>query len=136
MDEAKARTRPIMPAMKKLSAAVIVVAVLSLGVSGWLLSRYDGTATPEQSTTSTSTTAVDPETTVETTVPLVVVPNEVGKNGFYAAVGLKLANLKIEIVRAPSVTIAIGNVISQSPEQGTEVPEGTVIELTISSGPP
>lgn len=123
---------PIMPAMKKLSAAVIVVAVLSLGVSGWLLWRYDGTATPEQSTTTTSTTAADSEPTD----PLVVVPNAVGRNGFFAAVSLKLANLKLEIVRAPSVSIAENNVISQSPEQGTEVPEGTVIELTISSGPP
>lgn len=118
--------------MKKFSIAAIVVAALSLGASGWVLRSYDETTTPEQGPSPTTTTA-----TTTTTVPIVVVPTEVGKTAMVAAGHLHTVNLKWKLVSpVASVTTAKYNVVSQSPLPGTEVPEGTVIELTLSSGPP
>ena len=121
-------------AMKKLPVVAVVMASLSLVVSGWALWRsYDTTDATGRPTSSTSTTVAPGSTT---TIPLVVVPTEVGKNGMAAALNLKGSKLKSSIVEAPSVNVSKGYVISQRPQQGTEVPVGTVIELTISSGPP
>ena len=44
--------------------------------------------------------------------------------------------LKFKVVRTPSTTVAKRTVISQNPAPGTTVPAGTVVELTVSSGPP
>jgi hypothetical protein len=109
---------------------VVVVVVLSLGASGWMISHYDeSAASREPETADTSTTVAGGEA-------LVVVPTELGRNGFVAGIHLKLTGLEVVTLRTPSVSIPKNFVISQSPEQGTEVPEGTVIELTLSSGPP
>lgn len=107
------------------------VALIALGVSSWALVRsYDSKTVDESSSTPTT------EPGATTTIPLVVVPSVVGKNGFFAAVSIEKAKLKSSVVRAPSVNIPRDRVIRQNPQQGTRVPEGTSIELTLSSGPP
>ncbi|MFZ6004054.1 MAG: PASTA domain-containing protein [Actinomycetota bacterium] len=117
--------------MKRLTIAALLAAVLSLGVSTWALIRsYD----VEDKGQAAVTTTTEPGAT--TTVPLVSVPTVVGKNGFFAAVSLEQVKLKSSVVRAPSVNIPRDRVIRQNPQQGTKVPQGTVIELTLSSGPP
>jgi len=117
--------------MKRLSIAAILIAVASLGVSGWALSRsYD---TPAVSSPGSTTTTVRGGGSA--TEPLVVVPSVVNRNSIAAAVVLEDAKLTYKVVRATSPSVAEDRVISQNPLQGTEVPEGTVIELTISSGP-
>jgi hypothetical protein len=124
---------PYYAGMRRVSIAVIIVAVLSVAASGWLVWQYDeAAATREADPAETSTTAVGSETSDS----LVMIPTVLGKNAFEAGVVLKLFGLGVTLVRTPSVTIPNNHVISQNPEQGTEVPEGTVIELTLSSGPP
>ena len=49
-----------------------------------------------------------------------------------AAVGLKLGRQ----YETPSDTVAVGVVSEQDPEEGTEVEEGTTVDIVVSTGPP
>ncbi len=66
---------------------------------------------------------------------LVAVPSEVNKNGMLAAADLAKLNLKFGITPWPSVSTSRNRVISQDPLPGTKVPEGTAVQLKVSTGP-
>jgi beta-lactam-binding protein with PASTA domain len=112
--------------MKKLSIVALVVAILSAGVSGVALYRTRDLP---------SSTSSAPGGTTSTTTQLVDVPFEGGQDVFKAAGDLQAVGLGFTVVMAPSVTVPKGRVLSQSPLEGTSVPRGTVIQLTVSSGP-
>jgi serine/threonine-protein kinase len=71
----------------------------------------------------------------EPAVNQVTVPRVVGDPEESAVAKLGLAKLKAEVVRETSDTVEDGNVIRQSPGGGTEAPEGSTVELVVSSGP-
>jgi hypothetical protein len=115
--------------------AIAAAAILYLGVSGWAVwHTYERTTPRDADTTSTTTVAGPGEEASQT--ELVRVPSYVGRDGFFSAVDAKNRDLRPVVIRSPSVTVALDKVISQSPEQGTEVPLESSLELTVSSGPP
>ena len=122
--------------MKRLAVVAVVLALMSLGVSAWALKySYDANHGTSSPTHPVTTTTVKGATTTTTTPAVVTIPSVVGKNGFNAGAGLGGVGLKTKILRAPSVSVPKNYVIAQSPLPGTEVPRGTVITLTLSSGP-
>jgi len=76
---------------------------------------------------------------VESTVPagpaLVTVPSVINRNGLTAAAELAKLNLKVTIITGPSVTTPRDHVINQDPVPGTTIPEGSAVQLKLSSGP-
>jgi eukaryotic-like serine/threonine-protein kinase len=117
--------------MKKLAIAAIVVAALAVVTSGAALWRTrDLSKSPE---TNSTTSSSEPSTTA---VPLVDVPDTTNKNAFGAVAALTDLQLHYKIVRTPSATVPERTVMSQTPAPGTQVPPGTLVELTVSSGPP
>lgn len=65
----------------------------------------------------------------------VAVPNVVGMTEKQAAKELEKYDLKYSLTKANSDTYDKGEIIHQSPEAGTKVKSGDVIDLTISAGP-
>lgn len=109
--------------MRKLSIALVVLILLGLiGLGSWIVWNSDDA--PERRTTTTAST-----------IPLVSVPSEIGKREAVGVQHLEAAGLKATVVSGPSVNVSKGSVISQRPLPGTMVPHGTVVELTVSSGP-
>ena len=83
---------------------------------------------------------VQPGTTVALTVSAgprpVVVPNVIGLPQQRAVAVLQNAGLEGAAgASAPSDTVPAGSVVAQEPPEGTEVPRGSVVGLTISTGP-
>jgi len=114
--------------MKKLAIAAIVVAALAVVTSSAALWRTRNLSNSHSNTT--------PSTAPSTSQgPLIDVPDAVNQTGAAAAFALTAIDLKSKVVRAASDTIPERTVISQTPAPGTKVPAGTVVELTISSGP-
>lgn len=66
---------------------------------------------------------------------LVEVPDVTGKTESDAQAALKDAGLVAQTTTASSKDVAEGTVISQAPAAGQQVPEGTSIGITVSSGP-
>jgi serine/threonine-protein kinase len=114
--------------MKKLAIAAIVVGALAVVTSSAALWR-----TRDLSKSSNKTPSTTPSTAAG---PLVDVPDATNETGSAAAFALTALDLKPKVVRTPSDTIPQGTVISQTPAPGTKAPVGTVVELTVSSGPP
>lgn len=72
------------------------------------------------------------EDTAQTEVPTVT-----GKNQTAAELSLETANLTLGTIdTSTSTTVARGLIISQSPEAGQQVEEGTGVDVVISTGPP
>ncbi|WP_392543779.1 Stk1 family PASTA domain-containing Ser/Thr kinase [Oryzobacter telluris] len=65
----------------------------------------------------------------------VTVPRLVGDPEESAVAKLGLAKLKADVVRETSDTVEDGLVIRQNPGDGTEVDEGSRVQLVVSSGP-
>src|SRR5262249_38705535 len=65
----------------------------------------------------------------------VTVPNEVGNPQAEAEIVLKRAGLSTDITMKESATQAKGTVIGQDPGGGSRVPKGSIVNLTVSSGP-
>jgi eukaryotic-like serine/threonine-protein kinase len=63
------------------------------------------------------------------------VPNVVGKRSDTAAQILQNAGFEVDIVPIQSDTVAEGRVAGQRPEAGTEADEGSLVTITVSSGP-
>lgn len=116
--------------MRKVAVGLVVL--LWLGGSAWAVWHYyDTTPTsPGPRSVDSSKGAVDPAVTS------VIVPDVVGREAIPAAIHLHRKELGVTVVRSPSVAVPEGIVIEQDPAASTEVPSGTVIELTISTGPP
>jgi serine/threonine protein kinase len=66
--------------------------------------------------------------------PTVKVPDVRNRNVEAAKIVLQQARLKFKVTEKPSSRPA-DTVIDQSPDPGTEVKEGTTVELTVSTGP-
>lgn len=63
------------------------------------------------------------------------VPNVIGLTQYNAQLALSAAGLTVgAITQSPSTTVASGNVISQSTGVGTTLPQGTAINVVISTG--
>ncbi len=77
-----------------------------------------------------------PAKTVPAGPVLVVVPNELNRNGLLAAADLANVKLTVNITTGPSVSIRRDRVMDQDPASGTRVAEGTAIDLKLSTGPP
>lgn len=76
------------------------------------------------------------ELRVSAGAPPVIVPPVVGRNLDDAVNQLRGLGLAFEVQPVESRTVPEGEVISQTPEDGEEVPVGTVVVLEASSGPP
>jgi serine/threonine-protein kinase len=63
------------------------------------------------------------------------VPNVVGKRSDTAAQILQNAGFEVDIVPIQSDTVTEGRVAGQRPEPGSEADEGSVVTITVSSGP-
>ena len=87
--------------------AIVVLALLALAVGAWAV------LTPAQKE----------------------VPNVVGKRSDTAAQTLQSAGFEVDIVPIESDTVAEGRVAGQRPEPGSEADEGSVVTITVSSGP-
>lgn len=116
--------------MKKLAVAAIVAAVLAMGTSGAALYR-----TRHLSSSNTTPTSSIPSQVPTSNAGLVEVPDTTNQTVYGAAGLLSLLGLKSSITRAPSNEVTANSVISQNPVPGLQVPPGTVVELTVSSGP-
>jgi hypothetical protein len=116
--------------MRKVAVGLVVL--LWLGGSAWAVWHYyDTTPTsPRPSSVDSNKGAADPA------AKSVIVPDVVGSEAMPAAIHLQKKELGVTIVRSPSVAVPERIVIEQDPAAGTEVPSGTVIELTISTGAP
>ena len=66
--------------------------------------------------------------------PTVKVPDVRNRNVEAAKIILRQARLKFKVTEKPSSRLA-DTVIDQSPDPGTEVKEGTTVQLTVSAGP-
>ena len=62
------------------------------------------------------------------------VPNVLGASRSNASASVTARNLEIKITEDYSSSVAEGYVISQSPDAGTEVEEGSVVQVVISKG--
>jgi hypothetical protein len=68
---------------------------------------------------------------------IVSTPDVVGLSQSAAESAITSANLTVgTISSANSTTVALGDVISQNPTSGSNVAEGTVVDLVVSLGPP
>jgi serine/threonine protein kinase len=84
--------------------------------------------------------SVDPETSVNVTLSsgpeLVSIPDLAGLGVAEAELALAEENLKLgRQDEAPSEVVTIGTVIEQEPVGGTEVEEGTAVDIVVSTGP-
>jgi beta-lactam-binding protein with PASTA domain len=105
----------------------LVVALLSVAASGTALWR-----TYDHKLTSHGTA---PKTTIPTGPALVVVPSVINRDGLTAASTLNKLKLKFNITTGPSVSTNPNFVITQDPNPGTQIPEGSTVQLKLSSGP-
>ena len=76
-----------------------------------------------------------PTTTVPAGPALVSVPTLIDKDGMAAAADLANLKLKVTVTTGPSVTTAKNKVMNQDPVPGTSVPEGSTVQLKLSTGP-
>jgi beta-lactam-binding protein with PASTA domain len=110
-----------------------VLAILAVGASGYALWRtFDEDAAPRTQIQTTARTSRAPTTTVA----VVTVPSQAGRNAMVATSELAKVGLKAKVSHKPSTTVPRERVVDQQPVEGTRVPVGTVIELFLSSGPP
>ncbi len=77
---------------------------------------------------------VVPPVATTTSVPMVAVPDVVGLSSPEAIRELRATGLVVRPVFQPSETVAVDEVISQSPGALVEVAQGEEVEITVSSG--
>lgn len=71
---------------------------------------------------------------VSTGVPLVPVPDVVGRSRDEAATAIREAGLTPQLVEQPDEDVDAGEVVSQRPEGGS-APRGSVVRVVVSTGP-
>jgi len=108
--------------MRKLAIAAIVAAALATATSGAALWR-------------TRHLSKSTENTPVPTSALVDVPDTTNQNVLLAGKTLSDLNLKFQLVKTPSPTVAKSIVISQNPAPGTKMPVDNAVQLTVSDGP-
>lgn len=114
-------------------AAIILICIIVFIIAKVVLGGNGKVELPEEPTTSTEALA-SPEASVDTDGK-VSVPKVVGETQSDAEEILSAKNLKVEIETQESTTYENGVVISQDPEDGDEVKEGTIITLVVSKKP-
>ena len=84
-----------------------------------------------------ATTVVDIGTLISVTVSngKIPVPNVVGKNETQAKNTLVNAGFLVDIVKQADASVAVGTVISQSPESKEFALKGSIVTLTVASAP-
>lgn len=84
-----------------------------------------------------ATTVVDIGTLISVTVSngKIPVPNVVGKNETQAKNTLVNAGFLVDIVKQADASVAVGTVISQSPESTELALKGSIVTLTVASAP-
>jgi serine/threonine-protein kinase len=65
---------------------------------------------------------------------LIVVPDVVGSRRDNAVSNLSAAGLEAAVTEAPDASVPAGSVVSQSPKAGQQVPAGTQVGITVSTG--
>jgi serine/threonine-protein kinase len=100
---------------KGRAALITVLALVLLGLIGWLAVTWFGNQQPD--------------------VKMVAVPSIVNLQESQANQALATSNLRGEKSSAPSTTVAEGRVISQDPKAGGQVAEQSVIRFVVSTGP-
>jgi serine/threonine protein kinase len=111
-----------------LLAVIVASAVLLLGLTCFL-------ALTLTHATDRLNNLINPPAPTATAVPLVSVPSFSGMTFDQAQQAAQQAGLKVNETQAPSTSVASGSVISQSPSAGQQVPPGSYITLTVSTGP-
>jgi len=111
--------------MRKVAIATIVLGGLAIVMSGATLWRTRHAPSKAPAVISTS-----PEP------GSVAVPDGTNKSAYVAGQALTDSDLKFKLVRTSSTTVAKAIVISQDPAPGAFVAPGTVVTLTVSTGPP
>jgi len=107
VDELEDEDRRHIPPARIATAAIVVLALAALAVGAWAL------LTPEQKT----------------------VPSVVGKGTDNASQILQNAGFEVDVVPIQSDTVEENRVAGQRPEPGTQADEGSVVTITVSSGP-
>ncbi len=99
---------------------------------GWIIDCTNAVAETNESNNTVCITTF--RLTIRATK--VTVPNVEGKDEASAIEAIKAAALVVGVTtRSCSNTVAVGNVISQSPQAGSSVDSGSTVNLTISTGP-
>ena len=112
--------------IRKVLVTTLVVASLAVIASGVALWR---------TVDASSKSHAPAKSTVPAGPALVVVPSLINRNGMIAVDTLAKLKLKVSIITGPSVTTPRDHVINQDPVPGTRVPEGSSVQLKLSSGP-
>ncbi len=108
-----------------ITTAVIVAAVLLLlGVSCFLTSKLLGIGF-FASSSPTATAGI----------PTVTVPNFVGMTSAAAQTQAGMDNINLKVTSVQSTAAQQGQVISQNPAQGSSVPQGGTVTVTVGAGP-
>lgn len=105
-------------------AAALVAAGLAVGLAVGLGGGTSGRRTVRPPASTTTTTAV------------AVLPTVRGESASGAADALSAVGVHITMEQAPSAVVAQGYVIKQAPAAGAKVALGSIVTLTVSSGPP
>lgn len=80
--------------------------------------------------------AVRPPASTTTTTAVAVLPTVRGESASGAADALSAVGVHITMEQAPSAVVTQGYVIKQAPAAGAKVALGSIVTLTVSSGPP
>ena len=121
-DQPAGDTRPSTSRLRLGLIGAFVVIVLAAALALALTSRGRGQI-PSPPTTSGP-------------VPLVTMPGVVGQPRTVASAQLLSLGLTVRVTEAPSTIAPPGLVFSQAPGEGARVAFGSVVLLTVSSGPP
>ena len=106
-------------------AAALVAAGLAVGLAVGLAGGTSGRRTVRP-----------PASTTTTTTAVAVLPTVRGQPASSAADALSAVGVHITMEQAPSAVVAQGYVIKQAPAAGAKVALGSIVTLTVSSGPP
>ena len=122
-------------AITTVSNAGLIPGTITLQYSTTIVSGAVIAQTPEAGTAVLSGSGVD--LVVSRGLPPSVVPEIIGMPQAQAESSVVAAGLTVAaLTRAYSGTVAAGNVITQSPAAGTELPAGTGISMVVSLGAP
>ncbi|MHB1582717.1 MAG: PASTA domain-containing protein [Acidimicrobiales bacterium] len=110
---------------RRLAVGLIGLAVL-LGLGAALALNFIGGG-------PSSTKTYNPSAT---TVTGVDVPNVIGMSTVQAGNELRASGMAVTTAEQPSTAVPTNVVISQAPAAGSRVARGSVVTLTVSSGPP
>ena len=135
------------PRMEKITTILAVIAAVIIGVIViYLVGKFAGVfpsassdqVVVEQSETTEQQSMAEAEETSQggflSGDAVVGIPNVNGKSYAEGSATLKENGYEVAKEEVFSTEVAAGNIISQSPEAGSDVPKGTVVTLRVSLG--